>query len=758
LSKIASMGRTVGRKVAAKVKKTKVRNVIPIVGWGLNYDIKKALLGDVVAGVTIAVMQVLSSMADALLANIEVFRGLYCSIFPVIIYAIFGPSRHISIGTNSLICMLVGSTLTKKRDQLNAFFINNSVNSTQTFQNINGTILSPEDDDGDLVNQHIPEILATLVLLVAMWQTALAICQFGKLSWMFSDIAMSGYTAGAGIHLLTSQIKTALGISPIKDERDTSAYLVVIYTWEKLITQIGETNLITLAICVVSIILLVINEEYVKPLIMKKIGVPIPMQFLLVLVGIPISWALDLSENYDVATVEDVPLGLPKPTAPNFGLVRLLILDALIIAIVGFGFTLSMAKLIAKRFNYSLNGNQELFAEGMSNFFGAFFQCLPASASMSRSMTQATAGGTTQITGLVSSAILIAILAAIGYLLEPLPKCILAAVIIVALKGVLMQILDFPGYFKKSKLDGLLWFGTFLGVVLTTVDTGMIICIGLTIFVMTYRNYQIKIFDMEDEDDDGNDNEGYENSSSDDSGSVHTRTTEDNSVLAFRIIGVVSFANFERVLKKCNKKLRKVKLSEDSDKPVMIIDLTSVPYIDQTACKAFIEWINSVEDLCYASLVAPEGDVKEMLKKHEYDEIQTFSTYTHAKSHLTNSLSTVLEEGSTETLPNGQAVKIQVQVFEDEADDDISIANGSMTAERIEYLKKRRQSRLDNAKALQATCDYMADSVAGSAPGSKAGTPQLSARRGSQAAGMQRRPSVMVVPPKKFRERENSVF
>ena len=75
----------------------------------------------------------------------------------------------------------------------------------------------------------------------------------------------------------------------------------------------------------------------------------------------------------------------------------------------------------------------------------------------------------------------------------------MSAVIAVALKGVLIQIRDFPEYFRKSKLDGLLWFGTFLGVILTTVDKGMIICIALTIFVMTYRNYQIDIIEMEDD-------------------------------------------------------------------------------------------------------------------------------------------------------------------------------------------------------------------------------------------------------------------
>ena len=71
----------------------------------------------------------------------------------------------------------------------------------------------------------------------------------------------------------------------------------------------------------------------------------------------------------------------------------------------------------------------------------------------------------------------------------------------VALKGVLMQIKDFPEYFRKSKLDGLLWFGTFVSVILLGIDYGIIICILLTVFVMTYRNYQIDILEMEDDED-----------------------------------------------------------------------------------------------------------------------------------------------------------------------------------------------------------------------------------------------------------------
>ena len=87
------------------------------------------------------------------------------------------------------------------------------------------------------------------------------------------------------------------------------------------------------------------------------------MQVLLVVLGILVSSALDLHHNYNVPIIESIPQGLPRPSLPDFQLIPELFFDSFLIAVVGFAFTLSMAKMIAKNFNYSLNGNQELFAE-----------------------------------------------------------------------------------------------------------------------------------------------------------------------------------------------------------------------------------------------------------------------------------------------------------------------------------------------------------------------------------------------------------
>ena len=129
--------------------------------------------------------------------------------------------------------------------------------------------------------------------------------------------------------------------------------------------------------------------------------------------------------------------------------------------------------------------------------------------------------------------------------------------VVVALKGVLRQIPDFWSYWKKSKLDGLLWMTTFVGVVLTTVDMGLIICLAMTVFVMTYRNYQIKILEVEQ----GafNDNEIDDKKESDEETGDHNENNVENSeehILVLKISGVLSFANYEKVLKQLNKRLK----------------------------------------------------------------------------------------------------------------------------------------------------------------------------------------------------------
>lgn len=135
---------------------------------------------------------------------------------------------------------------------------------------------------------------------------------------------------------------------------------------------------------------------------------------------------------------------------------------------------MSMALIFAQKLNYEVDSNQELFAMGISNIVGSFFSCMPFSASLSRSLIQQTVGGRSQIASIVSCCILLTILLWIGPFFEPLPRCVLASIIVVALKGMLQQATQLIKFWKLSKTDAVIWIVTFLIVILVNIDIGLL--------------------------------------------------------------------------------------------------------------------------------------------------------------------------------------------------------------------------------------------------------------------------------------------
>uniref|UniRef100_A0A1B0GNH1 SLC26A/SulP transporter domain-containing protein n=1 Tax=Phlebotomus papatasi TaxID=29031 RepID=A0A1B0GNH1_PHLPP len=128
------------------------------------------------------------------------------------------------------------------------------------------------------------------------------------------------------------------------------------------------------------------------------------------------------------------------------------------------------------------------YFQGVGNVFGSFFQCIPFCASLSRSAIQQTVGGRTQVASVVSCSILVIILLWVGKFFEPLPKCVLASIILVSLKSLLKQYKDFFKFWKCSHLDGCIWMATFLTVVIVAIDVGLIVGIALSILTLLLKS------------------------------------------------------------------------------------------------------------------------------------------------------------------------------------------------------------------------------------------------------------------------------
>lgn len=463
--------------------------IMPFIGIMKDYNIRTDLTGDIVSGLTVGIMHIPQGMAYGMLTTLDPVYGLYTSFFPVIIYFFFGTSRHISIGTFAVACLMMGSAIEKGLKSPNVHIITTCVNVTSSITPV-----------GNLTNQTVEQFSLTcsdntefvklqiamaVTFMVGLIQLVMGLTRLGFVTTYLSDPLISGFTTGAACHVFTSQIKHVFGIST---DRYSGAFKLI-YTYRDFFGNIPHTNAVTLIASVVCMVMIYVVKEYINnnPKIKPKLKMPVPIELIAVVLGTVIAYFINIESKYGVKIVGDIPTGLPAPTVPNFSLMPDVLSDAFALSIVVFAISVSMGKILARRHGYEIDSNQELFAYAITNMGSSFFSSFATSASLSRSLIQEQVGGVTQLTGLVSSALLLLVLLVLGPYFKTLPKCVLAAIIIVALKGMFRQFLELPKLWKLSKIDFLIWILSFLATVILDVDLGLLFGVIVAIFTIVYR-------------------------------------------------------------------------------------------------------------------------------------------------------------------------------------------------------------------------------------------------------------------------------
>lgn len=456
-----------------------ILGLFPILSWLPNYGWKTDLLSDAVSGFTVAVMHIPQGMAYAMLAAVPPVVGIYMAFFPVLIYVIMGTSKHVSMGTFAVVCMMTSKSVLKySSHNIGGKVEANASNSTSSeVYNIDSDLYSPI------------QVATAVCFAVGVWQIVLGILRLGVLSVLLSDTLVSGFTTGAAVHVLSSQLKNLFGINPPRQE----GALKVVNTFIGIFFNINQTNFMALGISAVTIIVLTIYNELIKPQISKKLPVPIPIELITVIIGTVSSMYLHLP-LYKIDVIGDVPKGFPIPEPPPFSLIPNVLVDGLVIAVVAFSINMSMASIFARKLNYSIDANQELLASGVSNVFGSFFSCVPFSASLSRSLIQQSVGGKTQLASVVSCLLLCLVLLVVGPFFEPLPNCILSSIIVVALKGMFMQFKEVPKIWHESRKDGFIWILTFLSVCVLDIDYGLFIGILASLICVVVMGQRLKVY------------------------------------------------------------------------------------------------------------------------------------------------------------------------------------------------------------------------------------------------------------------------
>ncbi|MFC4267720.1 SulP family inorganic anion transporter [Polaribacter marinivivus] len=415
-----------------------IKKVIPILEWLPNYN-KSLFKGDLVAGITVGIILIPQGIAYALIAGLPPIYGLYCALMPQVMYAIFGSSRQVAIGPVAMDSLIVATGV-----------------STLALAGSESYIA----------------IAILLALMVGVIQFILGIFSLGFIVNFLSKPVITGFTSAVALIIGVNQFRNLLGVDFIQS--DQIQYLLM-----DIWLQISTFNFHTTAIGLVSVFIIIF---------FRKINKKIPNALIVVVLGILIMkyFGKNLS---DVAVVKDIPSGLPSFSFPVFDLdqIRELLPIALTLVMVGYLETISIGKsLEAKQDEYRVRPNQELIALGLSNIFGSFFKAYPSTSSFSRSAINAESGGKTGMSALISVAMVIFTLLFLTPLFYHLPKTVLAAIIIVAVFG-LINFKEATFLWKANNLDFWLLIATFVSTLIFGIEYGIIVGVGLSLIILIFR-------------------------------------------------------------------------------------------------------------------------------------------------------------------------------------------------------------------------------------------------------------------------------
>jgi SulP family sulfate permease len=429
-----------------------LRTLLPVLGWAPSYSRTEAQ-NDLVAAVIVTIMLVPQSLAYAMLAGLPPQVGLYASILPLIAYAVFGTSRALAVGPVAVVSLMTAAAVGQIAPPGSAAYLTAAM---------------------------------TLAFLSGLILVAMSVLRLGFLANFLSHPVISGFITASGILIAASQMKHILGIGA---DGDTLPELVL-----ALVEGVGGTNLYTLVIGVSATAFLFWTRRRLKPLLVARGLGPRAADMLAkagpvaaILVSIAAVVSLGLAEK-GVRIVGEIPAGLPPFTLPSFdlGLWGQLLVPAVLISLVGFVESVSVAQTLAAKRRQRIVPNQELTALGASNIAAALSGGYPVTGGFARSVVNFDAGAETPLAGAFTAVGILAATLFLTPLFRFLPQAVLAATIIVAV----LSLVDFAAIRRTwaySTADFAAMAVTILTVLLVGVEAGITAGVALSLLLFLWR-------------------------------------------------------------------------------------------------------------------------------------------------------------------------------------------------------------------------------------------------------------------------------
>jgi len=429
-----------------------MKRFFPILEWSRGYS-RDTLSQDLVAAIIVTIMLIPQSLAYALLAGLPAEMGLYAASLPLIAYAAFASSRVLAVGPVAVVSLMTAAAIG------------------------NLSLSNPAE---------IAVAATALALMTGLMLLGMGLLRLGSLANFLSHPVVAGFMTAAVILIATSQVKHIFGISASGKD--------LITMLRTLFGNIGDTNLITVTIGLAGIAFLIWARKGLKPILLKT-GMPDKLvsilvktgPILVVVISTFITWAFGLVDH-GVKVVGTLPSGLPPFTIPSFDLDlwRSLLGSAILITVVGFVESVSVAQTLAARRRQHISPDQELIGLGAANVASAVSGGYPVTGGFSRSIVNFDSGAQTPAAGAFTAVGILFAAVFLTPLLYFLPKASLAAIIVVAV----LSLLDFSVLRKTwvyAKSDFVSVAATMLATLGFGVEIGVSAGVALSIAIHLYR-------------------------------------------------------------------------------------------------------------------------------------------------------------------------------------------------------------------------------------------------------------------------------
>lgn len=504
--------------------------------WLATYDRGKAAQ-DLVAGIVVTILLVPQSLAYAMLAGLPPHVGMYASILPLVAYAVLGSSMTLSVGPVAVASLMTASAVAPLAAAGSAEYV---------------------------LLAMLLALLGGVVLLL------LGLLRMGFVANLLSHPVISGFVTGSAVLIALGQLKPLLGI-PASGE--TAVELAV-----SLLSRAGDLHVPTAVLGLSSVLALWASRRFLagglrragmgnkSADILAKLA---PM--VVVLLAIAAVVALGLDTGARVAVVGSIPAGLPSLafTAPTMGQLHALAVPAVMIALIGFVESVSVAQSLAIKRGEQINPDAELRGLGAANLASALSGGFPVTGGFARSVVNFAAGARTPLAGVIAAVFMGVVLLGLTGLFERLPLAVLAATIIVAVVG-LVDFATVRHAWHYDRADAVAWLVTAAGVLALGVEAGVGLGVAMSIGTFLWRASRPHIAVV-----------GRVGSSE------HFRNERRHAVrtypglLLMRVDESLFFANMPAVLARIEEEIE-----QHGDTRHLVLDLSSVSHIDLTAVEA----------------------------------------------------------------------------------------------------------------------------------------------------------------------------